>query len=255
MHPRSLYVSRIAAARLAQDGVHAALLDINLEGAQHVAEELNQRHGFKRAIALHCDVTDEAAVADAFAHVTLAYGGVDIVVSNAGIAFAAPIEATTLADWNRVADILAKGYFLVSREAFKVWHQQKMGGSLIFVASKNSVMASKNASAYSTAKAAELHLARCLAEEGGASGIRVNTVLPDAVLAGSAIWGDGWRAAGYGIQPEDLDEFYRQRTTLKVSVYPEDAAEAISFFAGPRSSRTTGGVLTVDGGVAAAYVR
>lgn len=251
-------IGRAAAARLAQEGAHVALLDINLEGAQHVAEELNRQHGLKRAIGLHCDVTDEAAVTDAFAHVTLTYGGVDIVVSNAGIAFAAPIEATTLADWNRVVDVLGKGYFLVSREAFKVWQQQQMGGSLIFVASKNSVMASKNASAYSTAKAAELHLARCLAEEGGAVGIRVNTVLPDAVLAGSAIWDDGWRAAraaGYGIKPDDLDEFYRQRTTLKVSVYPEDVAEAISFFASPRSSRTTGGVLTVDGGVAAAYVR
>ncbi|MBI1801596.1 MAG: SDR family oxidoreductase, partial [Chloroflexi bacterium] len=205
-----------------------------------------------------CDVTDEQSVAAAFEQVCLTYGGIDVVVSNAGIATSAAIEDTTLADWNRTMDILAKGYFLISREAFRVWKQQKMGGSLVFVASKNSLAAGKNAAAYSAAKAAELHLARCLAEEGGAEGIRVNTVLPDAVLQGSGIWDSGWRqarAAGYGIKPEELDEFYRQRTTLKVNVYPEHIAEAISFLAGPRASRTTGAALTVDGGVAAAYVR
>ena len=209
-------------------------------------------------MALHCDVTDESAVCDSFSKVILEYGGVDIVVSNAGIAFSAPLEETTLANWQRVTDVLEKGYFLVSREAFRIWKAQKIGGNLIFVASKNSVTAGKNASVYSAAKANELHFARCLAEEGGVFGIRVNTVLPDAVLAGSTIWDNGWRearAAGYGIKPEELDEYYRQRTTLKVNVYPEHLAEAISFFAGPRSSRTTGGVLTVDGGVAAAYTR
>jgi NAD(P)-dependent dehydrogenase (short-subunit alcohol dehydrogenase family) len=203
-------------------------------------------------------VTDEAAVDAAFERVILAYGGVDIAVSNAGIALSAPIEATSLADYNRTFDILAKGYFLVSRAAFKVWQAQKIGGSLVYVASKNSLVAGKNNAAYSAAKAAELHMARCLAEEGGPIGVRVNSVLPDAVLEGSSIWDAGWRAAragGYGVKPEELDEFYRQRTVLKVNVRPEDLAEAISFLAGPRASRTTGGVLTVDGGVTAAYVR
>jgi rhamnulose-1-phosphate aldolase/alcohol dehydrogenase len=251
-------IGRATARRLAQDGAQVAIFDINLEGAQAVADELNARHGHRRGIALHCDVTDEAAVDAAFERVILAYGGVDIAVSNAGIALSAPIEATSMADYDRTFDILAKGYFLVSRAAFKVWQAQKIGGSLVYVASKNSLVAGKNNAAYSAAKAAELHMARCLAEEGGPIGVRVNSVLPDAVLEGSSIWDAGWRAAragGYGVKPEELDEFYRQRTVLKVNVRPEDLAEAISFLAGPRASRTTGGVLTVDGGVTAAYVR
>jgi rhamnulose-1-phosphate aldolase/alcohol dehydrogenase len=251
-------IGRATAHRLAQDGAHVVILDINVEGAQQVANEIVAQHGFGRSIVLHCDVTSETAVEDAFEQAIIAYGGVDIVVSNAGIAISVPIEETTLRDWERTLDILAKGYFLVSRAAFKLWKRQGMGGSLIYVASKNSVMAGKNNAVYSAAKAAELHMARCLAEEGGADSIRVNSVLPDAVLSGSGIWDDGWRAAraaNYGVQPEQLDEVYRRRTTLKVNVLPEHIAEAISFLAGPRASRTTGGALTVDGGVAAAYLR
>ncbi|PJF47534.1 MAG: SDR family oxidoreductase, partial [Chloroflexi bacterium] len=179
-------------------------------------------------------------------------------VNNAGIATSAPIEETTLADWNRNMDILATGYFLVAREAFRVMKQQGRGGSIIFICSKNSVYAGKNAAAYSAAKAAELHLARCLAEEGGAGGIRVNSVLPDAVLQGSGIWSSRWReerAKNYGIKPEELEAYYAARTTLKVNVFPEDIAEAVLFFASDRSLKTTGAMLTVDGGVAAAYGR
>ena len=194
----------------------------------------------------------------AFTEVVKTYGGVDVVVSNAGFANAGPIETTSAADWEKMVAIMGSGYFLVSREAFRLWRRQKMGGSLVFVASKNSVYAGKNAAAYSAVKAAELHMARCLAEEGGDAGIRVNSILPDAVLRGSGIWDDGWRderARSYGVEPEELDEFYRNRSTLKVSVYPENVAEAISFLAGPRASRTTGGALTVDGGVGGAYLR
>ncbi|MDR7471146.1 MAG: bifunctional rhamnulose-1-phosphate aldolase/short-chain dehydrogenase, partial [Armatimonadota bacterium] len=251
-------IGRATACRLAQDGAHVVILDINEEGARRVADELTQRYGYRRGMAVRCDVTDEAQVVQAFAQVVRAYGGLDIVVSNAGIAISAPIEETSLADWDRLMGVLAKGYFLVSREAFRIWKAQGMGGSLIFVASKNSVVAGKDAAAYSAAKAAELHMARCLAEEGGAFGVRVNCVLPDAVLRDSGIWAAGWRqarAARYGIKPEELEEFYRQRTTLKVNVLPEHVAEAISFLAGPRASRTTGAALTVDGGIVAAYVR
>ncbi|MEZ4679801.1 MAG: bifunctional aldolase/short-chain dehydrogenase [Caldilineaceae bacterium] len=251
-------IGRATARRLAADGAHVAIFDINLEGAQAVAEELNQKHGHRRGMALHCDVTSEEAVMQAFEEVVLAYGGVDVVVSNAGIAIAAPIEETTVKQWDLNMDILGKGYFLMSREAFRVWKRQSMGGSLIYVASKNSVYAGKGAAAYSAAKAAELHMARCLAEEGGAAGIRVNSVMPDAVIQGSGIWDKGWRderARGYGIKPEELEEFYRQRTTLKVNVFPENIAEAISFLAGPRASRTTGASITVDGGVGAAFMR
>ncbi len=251
-------IGRATARRLAEDGAHVIIFDINLEGAQKVAAELTAKHGYKRGMAVRCDVTNEEVVAQAFEEVVLAYGGVDVVVSNAGIAISASIEETTMAQWDRNFDVLAKGYFLVSRAAFRVWKAQRRGGSLIYVGSKNSLAAGKGAAAYSAAKAAEVHMARCLAEEGGAFGIRVNSVLPDSVIEGSSIWDDGWRnarAAGYGIKPEELEEFYRQRTVLKVNVLPENIAEAISFLAGPRASRTTGGILTVDGGNTTAYVR
>jgi NAD(P)-dependent dehydrogenase (short-subunit alcohol dehydrogenase family) len=135
---------------------------------------------------------------------------------------------------------------------------QGRGGSMVFVGSKNSIAAGKGAAAYSTAKAAELHLARCLAEEGGQLGIRVNSVLPDGVIQGSSIWDGAWREArakNYGIRPEELEDFYRKRNTLKVNITPDDLAEAILFLAGPRSSKTTGGMITVDGGNPTAYVR
>ena len=163
------------------------------------------------------------------------------------------------AEWNRNHAILGTGYFLVAREAFKVLKRQDVGGSIVFIASKNALVAGKNAAAYSSAKAAELHLARCLAEEGGGDGIRVNTVNPDAVLQGSKIWGSSWReerAAAYNLDPEDLDEHYRQRNTLKVSIYPGDIAEAVLHFASERrSGKSTGNILNVDGGVPAAYSR
>jgi len=251
-------IGRAIAHRLASDGAHIAIADINSEGAATVAEEINALRGKGRAFAVRCNVTDEKNVEEAFLYTVERFGGVDVVVSNAGIASSAPIEETTLADWNRNHSILGTGYFLVSREAFRLWRAQNVGGNLVFIASKNSLVGGKNAAAYSSAKALELHLARCLAEEGGAAGIRVNSVLPDAVLRGSSIWSSSWkseRAATYGIQPEELDEFYRKRTTLRVNIFPEDIAEAVAFFASPVSSKTTGGVLTVDGGVPAAYVR
>jgi rhamnulose-1-phosphate aldolase/alcohol dehydrogenase len=251
-------IGRAIAHRLAQEGAHVVIADINADGAQAVAEDIVRAHGFKRAIATPCDVTREEAVQAAFALACRSYGGVDIVVNNAGIASSAPIEETTLADWQRNMDVLATGYFLVAREAFRVLKQQGRGGTLIFICSKNSVAAGKNAAAYSAAKAAELHLARCLAEEGGAFGIRVNSILPDAVLQGSAIWNSQWREArakSYGIRPEELEAYYAARTTLKVNVFPEDVAEAALFLASDRSAKTTGGLITVDGGVSAAYAR
>ncbi|MCU4158842.1 bifunctional aldolase/short-chain dehydrogenase [Acidiphilium sp. AL] len=251
-------IGRAAAARLARDGAHVVIVDRNEPGAATVADAIAQHRGAWRAIAVAVDVTSEAAVGDAFTATVLAYGGVDIVVNNAGISMSAPIETTTLADWQKQFDILSTGYFLVARAAFRLMRAQGSGGALVFVASKNAVAAGRNASAYSAAKAAELHLARCLAEEGGSAGIRVNTVLPDAVLSGSSIWNSTWRAeraATYDIEEDQLEAHYRARTTLKVNVLPEDVAEAIFFFTSAASSKTTGGVLTVDGGVPAAYVR
>jgi NAD(P)-dependent dehydrogenase (short-subunit alcohol dehydrogenase family) len=203
-------------------------------------------------------VTSEHAVTDMIRRAVLEYGGVDILVASAGLATSAPIVETSLADWEQNYAVLARGYFLAAREAFRVLLQQGRGGSVVFVASKNALVAGANAAAYSSAKAASLHLARCLAEEGGPHGIRVNTVNPDAVIQGSGIWSSDWkaeRANTYGIGEEDLQTFYQGRTKLGVSVLPEDVAEAIAFFAGPRSAKSTGNILNVDGGVTAAYPR
>lgn len=246
------------ARRLAAEGAHVVLADLNLEGARQVAEEINTKYGQGRALAVKMDVTREEEVQAAYAEAVLHYGGVDILVNNAGLATSSPFEETSLDEWNLNMNVLGTGYFLVAREAFKVMKEQNMGGSMIFVGSKNSIYAGKNASAYSAAKALEVHLARCIAAEGGPIGIRVNSVLPDAVLQGSQIWNSAWRnerAAAYGIEPDQLEAHYRKRTTLLVNVYPRDIAEAIAFFASSKSAKTTGCMLTVDGGVPAAFTR
>ena len=251
-------IGREIAARFAAEGAHVVVADVNRKGAEEVAAELVKREGKGRALACGMDVTKEADVVSAFGAAVAAFGGVDIVVSNAGISSANPVEKTTVGQWEKQMDILGLGYFLVAREGFRVLARQGIGGSMIFIASKNALASGKNATAYSAAKAAELHLARCLAEEGGPKKIRVNTVCPDAVLQGSSIWSGAWRqerAEAYGIRPDQLEEFYRKRTLLGESIVPADVAEAALFFASDRSLKTTGGVLTVDGGVAAAFVR
>ena len=251
-------IGRAVAQRLAAAGAHVVVTDRNQPGAQEVAAGLVQTYGERRGLAVGMDVTDEAAVRRAFEETVLAYGGVDVVVSNAGISTSHPVEETTLDEWNLNQSILSTGYFLVAREAFKALRRQDRGGSIVFVASKNGLVGGRNAAAYSSAKALEIHLARCLAEEGGGAGIRINTVNPDAVLQGSSIWNSAWReerARTYGIPPEQLEEHYRARTTLKVNVFPEDIAEAVLFFASPRSAKSTGNIINVDGGVVAAYTR
>ncbi|MBD5656856.1 MAG: bifunctional rhamnulose-1-phosphate aldolase/short-chain dehydrogenase [Candidatus Eremiobacteraeota bacterium] len=245
--------------RLARDGAHIIAADIDLARAQTLCDELNAGLMEPIAYAVRVDVTDEKSVRDAFARAAGQFGGIDIVVSNAGISSSAPIAETSLGDWQRNHAVLVTGYFLVAREAFRLFATQKIGGNIVFVASKNGLVAGKNASAYSSAKAAELHLARCLAEEGGAQGIRVNTVNPDAVLEGSLIWNSDWRrdrAATYGIEEDRLEEHYRKRTVLGVNVVPADIAEAVAFLASPsRSTKSTGNIINVDGGVTAAYPR
>jgi rhamnulose-1-phosphate aldolase/alcohol dehydrogenase len=247
-------IGSAVARSLARHGANIVVADMDGEGAGQVASDLPISG---RAAAV--DVTDEAQIARLYRCAVLEYGGVDVVVSNAGLASSAPLEETSVESWDKNHAVLARGYFLVSREAFRVLKRQGTGGAIVFVASKNSLVAGKNAAAYSSAKAAELHLARCLAEEGGAYGIRVNTVNPDAVLQGSKIWGTSWReerARAYGIPPEELEEYYRKRTTLGVNVLPEDVAEAVLYFASPdRSGKSTGNILNVDGGVPAAYPR
>ena len=251
-------IGRATARRLAELGAHVVVADLNLESAQHVADEIVAANGPRRALAQRVDVVDEEAVAEMVRRTVLAYGGLDILVCSAGIATSAPVTETSLAEWQRNHDVLARGYFLAAREAFRVLEAQGAGGSIVFVGSKNALVAGANASAYSSAKAAALHLARCLAEEGGSDGIRVNTVNPDAVIEGSSIWSSEWkaeRASTYGVSEDDLPAFYRRRTVLGVNVFPEDVAEAIAFLAGPRAAKSTGNVVNVDGGVTAAYPR
>ena len=251
-------IGSASAWRFVNEGAHVVLADLNIDGANKVANEINGKAGADRAFAVSLNVTDEAAVKAAFKESALHYGGVDVLVNNAGLATSSPFLETTLDEWNKNIAVLATGYFLVAKEAFRIFKEQALGGSMVFVGSKNCVYAGKNASAYSTAKAAELHLARCLAAEGGELGIRVNTILPDAILSGSAIWNSGWRnerAAAYGIEPDQLEAYYRKRTLLHVNILPEDVAESIAFFASSRASKTTGSAITVDGGVAAAFLR
>jgi NAD(P)-dependent dehydrogenase (short-subunit alcohol dehydrogenase family) len=246
------------ARRLLAEGASVVLLDLDAAALAGASDELGRAHGSDRVRALGCDVTDEGSVTDALAYAVREYGGVDVLVSNAGIASAAPFEDTTLETWNRNVGVLATGYFLVSREAFRVLKRQGRGGSIVFVGSKNALVASPGASAYSAAKAASLHLARVLAVEGAPLGIRVNVVNPDAVIRGSRIWSGSWRterAASNRIAEEEVEEFYRQRSLLKRSVLPEDVAEAIFFFAGEGSSKSTGNVLNVDGGNLTAFPR
>ncbi|MEC1688438.1 bifunctional aldolase/short-chain dehydrogenase [Bacillus mojavensis] len=251
-------IGSAACRRFAAEGGHVIAADLNIEGAQKIAEEINETYGEGRAMAVKMDVTNEQEVQSAFEQAALTYGGIDIVVNNAGLATSSPFDETSLKEWNLNINVLGTGYFLVAREAFKQMKQQNIGGSMVFVGSKNAVYAGKNASAYSSVKALETHLARCIAAEGGEYGIRVNSVLPDAVLQGSAIWGSSWReerAAAYGIEQDQLEEHYRKRTTLLVNIYPQDIAESIAFLASSKAEKTTGCMVTVDGGVPAAFTR
>lgn len=251
-------IGAATAARYLAEGACVMLADINEDSLKSTAETLTARFGADVLRTVVMNVTDEDAVAAAYAHTAVEFGGVDILVSNAGIASSAPVEETTLALWNKNMSILSTGYFLVSREAFKMMRVQKMGGAVIFVASKNGLAASPNASAYCTAKASEIHLARCLALEGAEAGIRVNVVNPDAVLRGSKIWEGEWldqRAGTYGTDKDGLEEMYRQRSLLKRSVFPEDIAEAAYFLAADSSSKSTGNIINVDAGNVQAFTR
>ena len=251
-------IGAATADRYLREGACVMLADIDEGALAATLENLASRHGKDVVRTVTMDVTDEAAVIAAAAHTAVEFGGMDILVSNAGIASSAPIEDTSLALWNMNMDILSTGYFLVSREAFKLFRTQGIGGAVVFVASKNGLAASPNAAAYCTAKAAEIHLARCLALEGAEAGIRVNVVNPDAVLRGSKIWSGDWltqRASTYGKDKEGLEEMYRQRSLLKRSVLPEDIAEAAYFLASDLSAKSTGNILNVDAGNVQSFTR
>lgn len=251
-------IGRATAERLLGEGACVVLADIDTEALKSTYDDFAKRYSADSVRSTHLNVTDEAGVIASYAEASVEFGGIDILVSNAGIASSAPIETTELSMWTRNMDILATGYFLVSREAFRLFRRQKIGGNVVFVASKNGLAASPNASAYCAAKAAEIHLARCLALEGAEAGIRVNTVNPDAVLRGSKIWNGEWReqrAASSNLQVDELEEHYRKRSMLKLNVFPEDIAEAIYFLASDASAKSTGNIINVDAGNAQSFTR
>lgn len=246
------------ARRLAADGACVMLADRDGETLERATAGLMTAFGADIIRATICDVTDEAQVQAAFDAAATEFGGVDILVANAGIASSAPIEETTVALWRKNYDVLVEGYFLAARAAFPLMRQQK-GGSIIFIGSKNALAATPNAAAYASAKAAVVHLARCLAVEGASDGIRVNVVNPDAVIQGSRIWDGDWRkerAGAYGVDPgQELEEFYRNRSMLKRNVLPEDIAQAVYFFASDASAKSTANIINVDAGNAQAFTR
>ncbi|MGI4844310.1 MAG: bifunctional rhamnulose-1-phosphate aldolase/short-chain dehydrogenase [Janthinobacterium lividum] len=251
-------IGQAVARQLLQEGACVMVTDIDSEALAATQAALAKVAGKDNIATVRGNITSEEEVAQVLTETALRFGGVDLLVSNAGIASAAPLDETTLDIWKRNQDILVTGYFLVSRSAYQVMKQQKLGGSMVFVGSKNGLVASSGASAYCTAKAAELHLARCVALEGAEHGIRVNVVNPDAVIKGSRIWDGKWkeeRAASNKIGTDDIEEFYRKRSMLKLSVLPEDIAEAVYFFASDKSGKSTGNILNVDAGNAGAFTR
>jgi rhamnulose-1-phosphate aldolase/alcohol dehydrogenase len=252
-------IGQAIAKRILADGGCVVLADIDQTALNTVSADLAKAHGKDHVRGVRCDVTDEASVIAAFDRAAIEFGGVDILVSNAGIASAAPIENTSLELWNRNQSILATGYFLVGREAFKQMKAQGTGGAIVMIASKNGMVASNQATAYCAAKAAEIQLSRSFALEGAPLGIRSNVVNPDAVIRGSKIWTGKWseeRAAANKIGEDDLEGFYRDRSMLKRSVFPEDIAEATYFFVAEHlSAKSTGNILNVDAGNLAAFTR
>ena len=248
-------IGRATAQRLAAEGACVVVADRDAESARSVAGELGSRDV---AAAVTADVTDEAAVAAAFGAAALAFGGVDLVVNSAGLSISRPLLETTLADWDLQHDVMARGSFLVSRQAARVMTEQAMGGDIVYICSKNAVFAGPSNVAYGAAKADQAHQVRLLAAELGDIGVRVNGINPDGVVRGSGIFASGWgaqRAAVYGVAEENLGEFYAQRTLLKREVLPEHVAAAVFALTGGDLAQTTGLHVPVDAGVAAAFLR
>lgn len=248
-------IGKAIATRLAAEGACVVVADLDLDKARAAAAELGNEDV---AIGVAADVADADAVQAAIDEAVLAFGGLDLVVNNAGLSLSKPLLETTEKDWDLQHDVMAKGSFLVSKAAARVLIDQGLGGDIIYISSKNSVFAGPNNIAYSATKADQAHQVRLLAVELGEHGIRVNGINPDGVVRGSGIFASGWganRAATYGVKEEDLGQFYANRTILKREVVPENVADAVFVLTGPELSRTTGLHIPVDSGVAAAFLR
>lgn len=250
-------IGKAIALKLAQQGAHVMLTDIDARKVEQVAQDLNEQVGAERVWGWALDVTNEKEVQACINRMVRFFGGLDFVVSNAGIAHVSRVDQLHLNDWNQSLSVNSTGHFLVSKAAVKVMRKQSMGGSIVFVASKNVLAPGKDFGAYSAAKAAQVQLGRILAIENGDAGIRVNLINPDGVFNDSGLW-DGIRESRsktWGIQPSQLENHYQKRNLMQAPIYPEDVAESVLFFISDRSSKTTGCILTVDGGVQAAFPR
>jgi rhamnulose-1-phosphate aldolase/alcohol dehydrogenase len=251
-------IGQAIAARLVAAGASVILTDVNAERLQSLSEELNQKSGEQNSIAIPLDVSHESSVIDSFQKAILAYGGLDVIVSNAGIARPGAVENLSLQDWQASLSVNSTGHFLICREAMRAFRRQGMGGNIVVVATKNIVAPGKDFGAYSASKAAQAQLARVLAIEGADYGVRVNMVNPDAIIEGSGLWSQEvreGRAAAYGIPVDKLEHYYAMRNLLKTKVTGQDVAEAVLFLASDRSAKTTGTMIAVDGGVREAFPR
>lgn len=251
-------IGKAIAKKFAEEGACVVLNDINEERLQGALLEFQKQFGKDTAASTTLNVTDTASTEKAFAAAALAFGGVDIVINNAGISISKPIAEHSIEDWDKLYDILVKGQFIVSKAGVEVMRKQGFGGDIINIVSKNSIVAGPNNVGYGSAKAAQAHFTRLLAAELGADKIRVNTVNPDAVIVDSNIWAGGWaegRAKAYGITIEELPAYYAKRTLLNEVILPEDIANACFVFAGGLMNKSTGNILNVDGGVAMGFVR
>ncbi len=251
-------IGRAIARRFAAEGCHVAVTDLDASGARALADEIAAAYGGDRVFATRLDVGDEGDVRRTFEETVLTWGGIDIVVSNAGFAHAAPVDRMALADWERSFEVNSTGHFLVARETLRVLKAQGSGGTLIVNASKNVLAPGRDFAAYSAAKAAATQLARIVAIEGGEHGVRANILNPDAVFQDSRLWSPEVReerARAHGIAPGELEEFYRKRNLLRTRVTAEDVAEAALWLASDRSAKTTGCILTIDGGLREGFPR
>jgi rhamnulose-1-phosphate aldolase/alcohol dehydrogenase len=244
--------------KLLEQGACAVVTDINEERLEETRKEFEKEFTKDNIITLHLNVADQQEIEQCLSDIALAYSGIDIVVNNAGLSISKPLVETTIQDWDLLENILVKGQFQVSRASVEVMRKQGMGGDIVNIVSKNALVSGPNNVAYGTAKAAQLHMSRLMAAELGPDHIRVNVVNPDAVIQGSNIWSGGWaagRAKAYGIKIEELPAYYAKRTLLNETILPEDIAQAVFVFVSGMLEKSTGNVLNVDGGVAAAFVR
>ena len=251
-------IGKAIAKKFAEEGACVIINDINSDRLEAAINEFQQLFGRDTASSVLLDVTDNDSVVKAFDATVIAFGGVDIIVNNAGISISKPITEHSIKDWDMLYDILVKGTFLISKTAVEVMRKQDLGGDIVNIVSKNSVVAGPNNAGYGSAKAAQAHLSRLLAAELGADKIRVNTVNPDAVISDSNIWAGGWaegRAKAYGISVEELPAYYAKRTLMNEAILPEDIANACFALAGGLLKKSTGNTVNVDGGVAAAFLR